>query len=238
MILVLAEPGDPVAAWVAAGLAGRGRPVLAVGADDLAAATTWVHAVDTASSRLRATWTDGRRLDSAEVVATFNRLVAEPRPPAGVAPADRGYAAEELRAFTLGWLASLPGPVLNRATPEGWSGAAPHPAAVHVRAATAGLPVDDLDDAVAPAVGPARPVQRALVVAGHVLGPPLARRHADGCHALAAALGLGVAGVDFVPSAAGDGRWVVDRVDPRPDLRRGGVAALDALDRALAGVAA
>lgn len=229
MILVLAEPGDPVAAWAATGLASRGRTVCAFSASDLAGASTWVHEVDSSSARVRAAWDDGRRLDGEQVAATFNRLAADPPPPAGVAAADRAYAAEERRAFTLAWLASLPGPMLNRVVPEGWSGAEPGPVAVHVLAAAAGLPVDDADEGDTDH----RPVQRALVVGDAVLGPPLAQRWAERCRALAGAVGLGVAGIDFVPSARADG-WVVRRVDPRPDLRRGGTAALDALDRALA----
>lgn len=234
MLLVLARPDDPVAAWVAAGLSARGRDVTALASTDLAHVATWVHEVDATSARVRAQWADGRVLSSGDVAATYNRLAEDPTVPTGAAEGERAYAAEELRAFALSWLACLPGPMLNRVGPGGWSGDDRHPIETHVLASRAGLPVDAwFDD---PPRWPGdRPVQRVLVVGDEVIGPPLARRWADGCRALAAGAGLGVAGVDFVPSAASPGSWVVDRLDPRPDLRRGGERALLALERALGG---
>ncbi|HEV2753193.1 MAG TPA: hypothetical protein VGV36_05080, partial [Solirubrobacteraceae bacterium] len=119
MRLVLHDPLDASAAWVAGGLRARGLEVEAVSSRDLLRARRWHHRVDSDGATVEITLADGRVVRSAQLRGVVNRLTTVPPLEAPVVPADREYAEQERQALWLSWLEALPGPVLNRPTPQG-----------------------------------------------------------------------------------------------------------------------
>ena len=70
---------------------------------------------------------EGRTVSSADIRAVIVRMPAIGEAELGhVHAQDRAYAASEMHAFLLAWLASLPCPVLNRPTPYNLGGPAWH----------------------------------------------------------------------------------------------------------------
>jgi len=145
VILVLCDTGDDGAYWAAEGLSARGRQVTLVTAEALAGAEAVEHRLggrDAAAPVVAIRLRDGRRIASDIPAAVLNRLsFLPPAAPGQVAEDDRDYAVQEMNALSLSWLAALPGPVVNRPTPQGLGGAWRHPAHWIALAARAGLPV-------------------------------------------------------------------------------------------------
>jgi hypothetical protein len=230
MWLVLCDRTDHAALWAHRGLAARGlEPLELVTADALAYALRWEHRVGAAGASVVVELGDGRRIDGAGVRGVLNRLVAVPDGHLALArEADRDYARQELHAFFVSWLASLPGRVVNRPTPQGLCGSWRHRSEWLALAASAGVPIapfrmngDVPDGGFVPA---ARTV---VVVAGEAVGGGLPAAVRSGCVRLARLAGAGVLGVEL----AADGR--VAGATPLPDLRLGGELALDLLAEAL-----
>jgi hypothetical protein len=237
--LVLCHSADEAGAWAHERLSARlPGPVELVTAEELGRATGWEHRLDASGVVARVELEDGRRIDAARVRGTLNRLewiwfdrVSE------AVPGDRGYAGQELHALVTSWLAALPGPVLNAASPQGLAGALRRRSEWMALAARAGLDTRPLrlasggeaveEEAAAPGSG-----DRVVVVGESVLGPPDAPDAVvDGCTELARASGCALLAVDFDRD---DRRgWLFRAAEPTFDLRAGGEPLVEALAAAL-----
>lgn len=185
MILIIAEPFDTAALWLRAALTeATCIPVRVVTPSQLAYAPSATHRLSTTDADIAFTLGDGATVRAAELSGVVNRMTAVPQAHlARAAPVDRSYAVGELHAFMLGWLATLPCPLLNPPAPEALSGpwhcemAARHFA---VQAGLACAPVTlALDDALDPS--PARAgTDTHVVLDGQVVGAllPAAQREA------------------------------------------------------------
>lgn len=250
---MLCEHYDEAATWAGEGLSARGLPVERVTADDLADATRWSHRVGAAGTTFGVELDDGRVVDHETVLGTLNRLVTSPTSQLRAAdPADRDYAAQELFAFSLSWLWSLPGPMLNRPTPQGLSGYWRHESEWAVLAARAGLRTAPYTMTSAESNGRWMLAEEAMdedrvttlfVVDGQVIGEPHHRAVTDGCRQLAALSGSTLVGIDLVDEqpfgggGTGPERWTFLQASPLPELRLGGDALLDALAAVFTGSA-
>lgn len=124
-ILILAHPDDRVALRVYAWLRKRhGRGTVEIVSDEeLVFARRWHHHIDSEDVRTEIELARGIRLDSDEIGVVLNRLRLVDRGHfAGAREADGQYAVMETHAMWLSWLASLPCPVVNPATPRGLCG--------------------------------------------------------------------------------------------------------------------
>lgn len=230
MWLVLCEAGDLAALRARRGLLARGlAPVEVVTAGVLACALAWEHRVGTWGASVRITLAGGRVLDGASVRGTLNRLVAAPTAHlVRATPADREYARQEVGALFLSWLESLPGPVVNRPSPQGLCGPLLHRSEWAALAAHAGLPAVPYVEAGGEPVP--EPWATTAIVAGEAFaGPP---EVAEGCRRLAALAGCALLGVGLSLTAEG---WALAGATPLPDLAAGGEAVLDALAVLLGG---
>jgi hypothetical protein len=172
----------------------------------------------------------------------LNRLVTVPYEPLRhLEPEDRDYASQELTAFFLSWLHALPCPVLNRATPQGLSGAWRHRSEWVWLAAQAGLPTPRYRQSSssggqvrdAGITSPASTVATVLVVGRQVVGESAPSSILSGCQRLARLTGTHLLGIEFTADAGG--AWTFSGATPQPDLRLGGSALLDALSSAFQG---
>jgi hypothetical protein len=124
MWLMLSAATDRPALWACQGLRARGlQPLEWISPEILAGARRWEHCFDRDHVGFEMTLADGRSTHTASLHRVLNRLVSVPdemlRP---AHPQDRDYVTQELTAFFLSWLYSLPPPVLNRPTPHGLCG--------------------------------------------------------------------------------------------------------------------
>lgn len=178
MILIIAEPGDGAALWLHRAMAAATRTaVRVVTPAQLAYATSAAHRLSTDADSVTFILADGTTLRGADLVGCINRLVALPQAHLARASAeDRLYAAGELQAFTLGWLATLPCPMLNAPAPESLAGPWHGELAARQFAVLAGFdcaPVAlSLDDELGPIFRDSG-IQAHVVLAGEVVGPPL-----------------------------------------------------------------
>jgi hypothetical protein len=241
MVVVLCHVADLPALWAARGLERRGVAVEVITAPALSCALEWEYRLDGERTSVSVGLPDGRRLSSAEPVGVLNRLTAvSPERLDAVGGPDRDYALQELHALFLSWLQALPGPVVNRPTPQGLCGSWRHPSEWAVLAAQAGLEAttyrqssfDPPDAALewGPALGPS---VTAFVVGEQVVpsAPGVPRAVLNGCRLLGRLARETLLGVELAPS---DGRWAVKGASVMPDLRLGGEALLDALEPVLA----
>lgn len=234
MILVLCEVDDPAAAWIGAGLRRRlPVPVDVVTGSELASLLTLEHRISDAGTIVHATLPGRRVIDSGAVAGVLLRLrgVPEPLTP-GVPAADRVYAQQELAAVTLSWLYGLFAagvPFVGRPNASGLPGPWLPWAQWCVLAAAASLDVAEhvVDGYERP---PPPVVAQVLVVAGHVVGAgstaTAGTRSGVARLARLADADVLAAGLDS------SGRLVA--VDPLPDLRLGGDAALAELSTCFA----
>lgn len=240
MILVLCENFDAAALWAAARLQARGRETMVVTAPDLDAAVRWEHRVGrSGAASIEIELADGRRVSSREPAGVLNRLSFVPTARLDrTAGADRDYAVQEMNALFLSWLQALPGPVLNRPTPQGLGGNWRHPSAWALLAGQAGLAAapylqscDSDPDAVWLAQRPSAAVT-AFAVGGRTVAPPgVPDSVREGCLRLARAAGEALIGVDLIEQPGG--RWEVLGASPRPDLMLGGEPVVEALGEVL-----
>ena len=245
MWLVLCEMQDLPAQWAYRGLMARGvEPIELLTSTILARAISWEHTLGAEEARTTITLADGRRVSSTTIRGTLNRLVTAPSAFLPLAlPSERAYASQELSAFYLSWLHALPGPVLNRPTPRGLSGAWRRLSEWASLAARAGLPVSsysvtDHDDtgtlpfqsSLAP---PGMPVRTVLLVADRVVDSAVPAAIAEGCQRLGRLADTSLLGIDFAESTVG--YWTFVGATPLPDLRKGGEALLDMLAATLTG---
>ncbi|HVN02285.1 MAG TPA: hypothetical protein VMT68_18950 [Caulobacteraceae bacterium] len=239
MILIVCDDDDLSAAWAADMLSARGlAPTLLTGRD-LADVTHWRHSVAAdgrASLELRLG--DGRTLRSDDVSGVLNRLTSVPWSwLSRLGGPDVRYAAQELHALFLSWLQGLPGPMLNRPTPQGLCGNNRHPSAWVALAARAGLPVapyrqTSADDPAELWSSPYPAASRSVVaIAGRAIGDAdLIAAWGEACVRLSAMSGCALLGVDFAEIDRG---WRFAAATPSPYLASGGPALADALAEAL-----
>lgn len=234
MWLVLSDASDPASGWLAHGLHERGvTPVESITIEELIFAERWVHTLgDGGPPEFRVELADGRRIDSLEVSGAVNRIgYIPPVAMSRIDEADREYVAQELHAFFLSVLASLPGVVLNPATPRGLGGAWRHRSEWVALAAAAGLRTDPLRSSEMlttqfdPPPVPAGPM--AITVGGEIVDTGLDDDVVAACLLLAELAETPMLGIDFRIGA--DGEPVFVRANPRPPLEIAGDAVLDAL---------
>jgi hypothetical protein len=214
MLVVLASRHDAVALdavgrWRAGGTAAE----LLCGAD--LACAGWRLASDGTSTAV----VGGRRVEAGAITGVVSRLAAvTPDEIPEVHAADRHYAAAEMSAFLLAWIASLRCPVLNRATPGSLAGPAWSQAQWTACAARAGLAIRPL--ALGSSAVPGGPAARAATVVVQVVGETSlggdesARRAAL---ALARAAGVDLLRVVLEPGARSEAPLFVS-ADPWVDL--------------------
>lgn len=231
MRLLLCEPGDLSALWALQALRATGLEIELVTSEELARARRWEHRIEGGRAWTEVELADGRGIDSRSVSATLNRLVrATTAGLAGADPADRDYAAAELWAFWMSWLESLPGPVLNRPSPQGLCGPWLHGTQWLVLAAGAGLatpPCRSTNGAEPLAFEPLAGQPFLVVAGGAVVGPSAPDEVVQGCRELSRAVPCDLLGVWFRND------WELAGASPLPDLRRGGPALVDVLAAAL-----
>jgi hypothetical protein len=241
LVLVVCEEADLAAFWAAERLQSRGLPVEIVTGADLAAAERWEHRLGRSGITLALTFAGGQRcLHSRDVGGVLNRLSFVPSAwLQRIDGPDVEYAIQEMHAFYLSWLHALPGPILNRPTPQGLCGNWRHPSAWAFLAAHAGLPIapyrQSSEDDPAKTWRPAREPPRAtvLVIGERVLAPSVVPENLhDACRRLARDAGTTLLGINFEP-AAGAG-WEFSGASVMPDLVRGGEPVADALAEAFA----
>jgi hypothetical protein len=258
MLLVLCSAHDADALWFAVRARRAGADVSVVTDNRLAFARRRSHRIDDGGVRSLVVLDDGAVLSDDTVTGVLNRLTAAPDAAwrAVRDPAERGYAAAELGAFTLSWLTGLRCPVRNRPDPSFLGGRPHEPLAALAAARTAGWPCPDVDLDTAAPDGAGDDIGAALIGAA-------ARRAGSGAQAVTAVLldgavtgpvglpedllahagpfagALGATdqllGATFV---TGPGGWWFAGTQPLPPLRAGGdrlvvglLAALGAGDR-------
>ncbi len=239
-VVVLCEPTDFDALWAARGLRRRGARVELVGSQALGCALGWEHRLGREPASVSITLHDGRTIDSGQDVAVLNRLGGTPSAHLAAAEDDRDYARQELHALFLSWLSALPGPVVNRPTPQSLSGGWRHPSHWALLAARAGIAAEyrqsSADPPEFPATGrlcdPFAPRRSVLVVGERVIsvGGDVPGRTAEACRRLRELSGETLLGVELAQS---DGELQLDGVTTTPALSPGGDAALDALEAVL-----
>lgn len=251
LVLVLCDPFDLPALWAADRLERRGMAVEVVAGSTIGDALSWEHRVGTDGvASVEIGLADGRRISGTEPCGVLNRLTVAPTGRVqAVGGTDGDYAIQEMSALFLSWLAALPGPVVNRPSPQGLGGHWRHPATWAVLAGQAGLSAppyrrngDDspTEAALPPAFrtggdgepGWRLPAVTAFVVGDEVVTPsPLPPEVRDGCRRLARLSGDTLLGADFQPGA--DGGWELVNASATPDLRLGGEPLVEVLIGAL-----
>lgn len=239
MVLVFCEIADLSALWVANRLRARGVIVDVISAAALGSALRWEHRLTSAGeASVVLDLGDGRTLSSFQPVGVLNRLTYVPAERLDrVAGPDRDYAVQEMNALFLSWLNALPGPVVNRASPQGLGGAWRHRSSWIALAGEVGLPTaryrqSCADDPVAEWSAP--PTLVTLFAVGErVVAPPgTSPELKAGCLRLAKAARETLLGIDMAP---GEGsRLQVVNASAVPDLMRGGEPVVDALREVLA----
>ena len=238
MWLILCSANDAVAEWARRGLASRGLgPLEVVYAEALPYARRWEHRVGAAGACVRVELRDGRRFTSDGLRGVLNRLTHVPTQHLSMLP-DQEYISQELTAFFMSWLYSLPCPVLNRPTAQGLCGPWLHASEWALLAARAGLPTpayrqgggDFIDETKAERTLFPRGTETttALVVGGRVFAPRVFNGEMEeGCLRLSALVSTPLLGVEFARGRRGE--WQFAGATPLPDLCAGGDPLLGAL---------
>jgi hypothetical protein len=241
MWLVLCPDYDSPARWAFEGLRARGlAPLEFVSAEALTRSRRWEHRVGADGADVQFELPDGRVLRGRDVRGVLNRLT---HVPVGHlrATRDHDYMTQEFTAFFMSWLYALPGPILNRPTPQGLGGRWRHSSEWVLLASSAGLPTppyrlssqdghDEMTAGERSLLPAGTKTRQVVVVAGQTFAPfAVPDEISAGCVRLAAAAETPLLGVDF--SAGGE--WTFAGATPLPDLRAGGAPLLDALARAL-----
>jgi hypothetical protein len=227
MYAVIGDLGDQSALWAADRLRARLGDVRLIPTDLLALTPDFHLTIEGEAVAAAFTLPDGTAVGPATCQGLLNRVT---RPPAvAAAPSDAAYAAEEMTAITLAYLAAFGPRVVNRPDPASLFGRELGPQGWLHLAALAGLPAAPfrLDD------GGAQPLPQSaaqvLVIGGHVFG-------ATGAMATRAVDLAQMAGVQILSLAlAADGRVV--GATAQPDLSLAGEAGADALAELLTGLA-
>lgn len=236
--LVLCSLSDEGGLWAFEHLRARGLgPVELVTSDALAYAA-WEHGIDGKGAQVLVTLNDGRKLQSDQIAGTLNRLVWLPAESFMlIHPDERDYVTQELNAFYVSWLNTLPEPMLNRPTTQSLCGRIHHISEWISLAAKAGLPIPryrQSSRSLPPEYAlharvPDAPsdLGTVLVVGSRALGSQVPDPIAEGCVRLSELAQAPMLGVDF--SIGPRGTWTFAGATTFPDLIAGGEPLLDAL---------
>jgi len=229
MWLVLCHCSDLAAIWAFEGLKALGMgPLELVSAESLAFSLKWEHRIRANSASFRIVLADGREIAGEKVLGAVNRLQFVPLPHwHSASPQDQSYVGQEMMAFYTSWLFSLPGQVLNPATPAGLSGALRRPLEWMRLASQAGLPTagHQADRSSLPA----SPTKRSVIVVDGVTPPDTP--YPEACAKLAEISKTPLLGITFTMVA--DGTWRFHEANTMPDLRLGGPSLLNAMKASL-----
>jgi hypothetical protein len=249
--LLLCTADDHPALWAAGRLRARGLdPLVVLTPELLHHSFRWQHRLgnDNAPS-VAFTLADGRRIRGEAIRGVLNRLTGlPPHLVEALPPADRTYALQEWAALHVSWLSSLEAPVLNLPVVHGLGGALRSEAEWVCLAAGAGLPTLPFRRSTERrataellpsqcgaelqrrAEGDARPpgARTICVVDGAAIDGALPPDLKAGCARLGGLAGTRLIGVTLDVL---NGTFLT--ASPRPDLRIGGEALIDALCTAL-----
>ncbi len=236
MFLILCSSYDAPAIWAAHGLQAMGlHPVSLVTPEMFASATTLEHRVGNDGTSIALKFMDGYGISDHNLRGVLNRL---PGPPREIidrfAPADRDYALQEMTAFYLSWLNSLPCPILNRPTPQGLSGRWFHNSELVLLAHQSGLATsiyrqsakDPVEDGYKPLAPPEARIERVVVLDGEVFGAQPPAQVQDACCQFSKLCRTPLLGVDFFIDS---GTWIFSHATPLPDYQVGGSRLLQRL---------
>jgi hypothetical protein len=245
--LLLCASDDRPALWAASRLSARGiDPLVVLTPELLHYSFGWEHRLHSEGrSSVAFTLADGRRIDGAAIRGVLNRMsFLPPHLAVRLVPADRMYTLHEGTALHISWLSSLRAPVLNEPVMGGLCGAWRHESEWVWLAERAGLeaapyvhsvPVSDRASSnrsftrIPGALSTQPPAARTVIVVdGRAVDDQLPDDLLDACGRLAALAKTRVLGIDL---DARTGRFM--GASPRPDLRHGGDAVIDALASAL-----
>jgi hypothetical protein len=238
MWIVLCESNDASAHWAYEGLRDRGLAPIELVTADMLAQARWVHCIGQAGAKVAIDLPDGRKLRSDKIQGTVNRLMVLPQEfLLLVDPADRQYVIQEMTAFFIGWINTLPGQTINPATPQCLSGPVRHISEWISLAGRAGLPVPVYRQssrapsppyaAHARVSGTPSQLTTVLVIGPHVIGAAPPAHITDGCRRLTLLSKTILLGIEFVIKARD--MWEFAGINTFPDLRTGGSAFLDSL---------
>ncbi len=244
MWLVVCHTTDLPALWAYRGLKACGlAPLELVSAEALGSGLRWEHRLGKQGTSLSIKLADGREISSQSLRGVLNRLLTVPvHLWQSAAEGDRDYVTQELSAFYLSWLYSLPCPVINRPTPLGLAGqwrSDTEWVRLAEQAGLATLPYQRSSAALWTEEGGFRldfqPAARhtILTVAGRAAGPPAPPEVIEGCSRLGELAKTELLGAQFVEHP--DGGWLFAGATPYPDLTLGGTPLLEALARTLNG---
>lgn len=144
MILIIAEGTDAPALWLQRRLSPLTAPVPVrrINPAQLFAGSRFSFHIDRKRTDISVTLQNGRAVSGERLTGVINRVVSVPQSLlAEMAKDDRAYTESEFQACLLGWLAALPCPVINRATPAALAGPWHGALAMRQLARRAGLPV-------------------------------------------------------------------------------------------------
>jgi hypothetical protein len=236
LILVLCEIDDRPALWAADRLKARGLEVEIVTAPVLGCALRWEHRLSrTGEASVDVELADGRTISSRRPAAVLNRLSFVPTQRLNaVGGADRDYAVQEFNSFFMSWLHALPGPVINRPTPQGLGGNWRHRSVWAALAGEVGIPAVPYrqtcaDDPDSGWFAPSSPLTTTVFVIGKtVVAPPIVGADLRaGCLRLAKTARETLLGVELVPGQ--NHSFQLMTASPVPDLTHGGEPLIDAL---------
>lgn len=263
MWLLLCAADDRPALWAAARLMARGlAPLVVLTPELLHHSFGWQHRLaDDHPARVAFTLADGRAIRGEAIRGVLNRIDAlPPHLVDALPPPDRAYALQEWVALHVSWLSSLEVPVLNLPVGHGLCGPGRSHAEWTWLASQAGLPTAPLRRSTdpwarsgtdhppgaatrrwgpEPALHAGRaadrhradrppPLRTVCVVDGVAVDDGLRPPLRAACGRLGPLAATRLLGVTLEKAS---GRFV--SASPRPDLRSGGEAILDALVRAL-----
>lgn len=236
MWLVLCDSTDLPALWAAQGLQRRGlKPLEILTPDLLLYNRSFIYHLGDFQANSVLELMDGRTIYSNTLCGTLNRIRALPfKHWQTVKAADRNYAESELYALWTSWLYSLPGPMVNRPTPQGLSGRQFSTLEWLTMAIKAGLTTlpytqNDTQGINYPALTNAAPLK--IVVCNQRCFSsgfmPIPAAINESCVKLAALTQMALVELDFYISP--QGQWIFLGANTLPDLRLGGESLLDAL---------
>ena len=236
MWLVLCEPSDGAALWAYAGLRDRGlSPLELISPQALVCSTRSVHRIGEHGASFEIGLPDGRRLSSGDIKGVLNRWSNVPTNHLiGASESETRYAAEELNALVLSWLACIGRVAINRPSPRGLPGAWRSGSEWAMLAARAGFPVAALrlSSHHAPVVqAPAIETRSLIVLGGRIFGAELPPHVAQACARLAQLADTDLLGIELHIDTAH--RMYFGAATPWPDLRIGGRGLIDHLHHCL-----
>jgi hypothetical protein len=242
MWLVLCSSADASALWAYQGLKQLGLgPLELVTAESLACSSRWEHRLDSSTTQIKITLSNGLVVDGSRIRGVLNRLHAPSEfATQRAVPSDRPYAEAELLAFYLSWMHGLPGAVINRPKPMGLCGPWLHPSEWAIRACRAGLrtPVyrqsarDNQNQLCRSSISGNATSKSLIALRGEVFGAEVPGTVAQACGRLVAEAETEMLGIDL--AADSGGKWAFAGAIPSPDLRIGGLPLLKRLAQILA----